>query len=470
MAHLQILSNRARPMPPCEGIYGLSEAGLDFNSASRLAQSGLISPRIPLPTPASPQNRALFSFLSLLSLNFVTKPSDKETMDQDILPDNAIISAIFPNAEPVSVTILTKTFDTCTFRAQFETQPCEDWPMDLIVHMEMLDDEPILEVVTAIGRAANHQFPGLVPETYKHGITMTADGRDVEYSISRFLTGTVTLESVWPSFTPEQKESLVDAVVKAIKQVHQMRRTDPVVKDLLADTPFVHSDGSVCIGSPRSGYSKDLREFLARLVDRNQLRRSATSDIVETADGVLIHSSLPELGQVLLTNEDIEILDKNIVLSHNDIEPRNISVQATLMPDGSTSYELVGIIDCHKAGFFPFAFETAQKDLSLGNENLFLDWYILFKQKTREMIPAGGASEKLINAVRIITKSKCIQQKTSVMAEFRRRWLEKEGLELSDDVLTGWERRHTGGGEGRSWVFSLEENIRLYEMVAQDCQ
>lgn len=409
--------------------------------------------------------------MSLPPLSFATTTtSNKETMGQDILPDNAILSAIFPNAKPVSVTILTKTFDTCTFRAQFETQPCEHWPMDLIVHIEMLDDEPILEIATAIGRAANHQFPGLVPETYKHGITMTADGRDVEYSVSRFLTGTVTLESVWPSFTPGQKESLVDAVVMAVKQVHQMRRTDPVVKELLAGTPFIHSDGSVCIGSPRSGYSKDLREFLTHLVDRNQLRRSATSDIVETADGLLIHSSLPELGQVLLTNEDVDILDKNIVLSHNDIEPRNISVQATLLPDGSKSYELVGIIDCHKAGFFPFAFETAHKDLSLGNENLFLDWYVLFKQKTREMIPAGGASEKLIKAVRIITKSKCMQQKTSVMAEFRRRWLEKEGLDLSEDVLTGWERRNTCAGEGRPWVFSLEENVRLYEMVAQDCQ
>jgi hypothetical protein len=76
----------------------------------------------------------------------------------------------------------------------------------------------------------------------------------------------------------------------------------------------------------------------------------------------------------------------------------------------------------------------------------------------------------LIRAVRIITKSKCMQQKTSVMAEFRRRWLEKEGLDLSNDVLTGWERRNTGAGESRPWVFSLEENVRLYEMVAQDCQ
>jgi hypothetical protein len=37
-------------------------------------------------------------------------------------------------------------------------------------------------------------------------------------------------------------------------------------------------------------------------------------------------------------------------------------------------------------------------------------------------------------------------------------------------VLTGWERRNTCAGEGRPWVFSLEENVRLYEMVAQDCQ
>ena len=86
------------------------------------------------------------------------------------------------------------------------------------------------------------------------------------------------------------------------------------------------------------------------------------------------------------------------------------------------------------------------------------------------MIPAGGASAKLIRAVRIITKSKCMQQKTSVMAEFRRRWLEKEGLELSDDILTGWEKQSGDAEEEQPWVFSLEENVKLYEVVAQDCQ
>lgn len=401
----------------------------------------------------------------------ILQHSNKRTMGQDLEPDNAILSAIFPHAKPASVTILNKTFDTCRFRARFDTQPCKDWPMDLVVHMEVFDEMPVLEVVTAIGTAANHQFPGLVPETYACGKALTSDGRDVEYTVTRYLTGTVTLETVWPSLRSEQKEALVDAVVVSIKQVHQLKSTDPTVKELLADTPFIHSDGGICIGGPRNGYSKNVREFLTHLVEKNQLRRSPTSDIVETADGVLIHSSLPELGQVLLTHNDIETLDQNIVLSHNDIEPRNISVQAVEAEDGSIDYQLVGIIDCHRAGFFPFAFETAHKDLSLGNENLFLDWYMLFKEKTRSMIPPGGASEKLIRAVRIITKSKCIQQKTSVMAEFRRRWLEKEGLGLSDDMLTGWECVDSSSARRQEpWVFSLEENVRLYDQVTQNCQ
>lgn len=391
-------------------------------------------------------------------------------MSQDLGPDKATLSAIFPNVKPVSVTVLARAFDTCTFRAQFDVQPYEEWPMDLTVHMEIFDDEHVLEAVTAIRGAANHQFPGLVPETYKCGKITRADGRDAEYTVTRFLTGTVNLEKVWPSLEPEQKEPLVDAVVTAVKRVQQMRRTDPAVKELLAGTPFISSDENVCIGSPRSGYSKNIREFLTHLVERNQLRRSATSDIVETPDGMLIHSSLSELGQVLLSNEDIDNLDNNVMLSHSDIEPRHVSVQATTLPDGSITYELIGMTDGHKAGFFPFAFETAHKDLALGNENLFLDWYLMFKQKTRDMIPAGGASAKMIKAVRIITQSKCLQQKNSVMAEFRRRWLEKEGLVMSEDILTGWERKKAGDEESRPWKFSLEENIRLYEMVAQDCQ
>jgi hypothetical protein len=342
--------------------------------------------------------------------------------------------------------------------------------MDLVVRLELFDEVPVLEVVTAIGRAANHQLPGLVPETYVCSNAITSDGREIEYTVSKFLTGTVNLASVWPRLRADQKETLVDAVVMAVKQVHQLKSSDPIVKGLLKRTPFIHADGGTCIGGPRNGYSRNIREFLTHLVDRNQLRRSPTSDIVETADGVLIHSSLPELGQVLLTHDDINTLDENIVLSHNDIEPRNISVKVVLTEDGSTNYELVGIVDCHKAGFFPFAFETAHKDLSLGNENLFLDWYMLFKEKTRSMIPPGGASEKLIRAVRIITKSKCMQQKTSVMAEFRRRWLEKEELDLSDDVLEGWIRTNTDKAMAREpWVFSIEENSRLFDQVNQDC-
>ena len=80
-------------------------------------------------------------------------------MGLDLVPDNTFLSAIFPNAKPVSVTVLTKAFDTCTFRAQFEIQPWKDWPMDLIVHMEILDDEPILEVVTAIRYSRKPSLP-----------------------------------------------------------------------------------------------------------------------------------------------------------------------------------------------------------------------------------------------------------------------------------------------------------------------
>ncbi|KAF2627520.1 hypothetical protein BU25DRAFT_458420 [Macroventuria anomochaeta] len=140
-----------------------------------------------------------FEYYSQLAVFFILQHLNNRTMGQDLVPDNVILSAILPQSKPVSVTILTKTSDTCTFRVQFDTQPCKDWSMDLVVHMEVFDDVPVLEVVTAIGRAANHQSPGLVPETYKCDNAMTADGRDVEYTVTRFLTATVTLESVWPS-------------------------------------------------------------------------------------------------------------------------------------------------------------------------------------------------------------------------------------------------------------------------------
>jgi hypothetical protein len=157
-----------------------------------------------------------------------------------------------------------------------------------------------------------------------------------------------------------------------------------------------------------------------------------------------------------------------VVLSHNDLEPRNLLVKREEGEDGP-HYKLAAIIDWEMAGLFPSAFETAVKDISLGNCNQYLDWYLMFKERTRAMISGGEASEKLVKAVRLIADSRTMQQKRGVSAEIRRRWIVREGLELSENALEGWIPKTVGDGAEHTLLpFSKADNDELEQQVLKD--
>jgi hypothetical protein len=120
----------------------------------------------------------------------------------DPLPDNIVLSTIFPIATTVSTEVLANHRGICTFAVHFDSAPCATWPQDLIVRLDTNLDNP--EPVCGLQVIAQMQIPDLAPETLVCSKAALADGTPVAYSVTPFVTDTVCLESIWPSLSRSQ--------------------------------------------------------------------------------------------------------------------------------------------------------------------------------------------------------------------------------------------------------------------------
>ncbi|KAI4939833.1 uncharacterized protein J4E92_001119 [Alternaria infectoria] len=384
--------------------------------------------------------------------------------DRMLRPDTAIISAIFTESQPNSIEILAHSFTNCTFKAEFPNRPA------VIVRLDTASGS--LAVVSEIQEAASLQIPTYVPEILSYGKVVTENQSDMHYMVTRFITETVTLESVWTSLNLTQKTSLVDAVANAVDKLQQLDTSHALLQQILPNTALdaVANSRDISIGSSFLGFAKSVREFIALYVAKRQAKRFATSSIEDAldGDGIVIRSALPELGDIHLSSRDLGVLETSLVLSHNDLEPRNLLVKKAESEDGP-QYELAAIIDWEMAGLLPSAFETAVKDVSLGSNNQYLDYYLMFKEKTRSTISGGESSEKLIKAIRLIDESWSQQMKRNVGAETRKRWISREGLELSEDAFEGWIMKPARDGTKREMrSCSKADNKELEDQVLRD--
>ncbi|KAF2823796.1 hypothetical protein CC86DRAFT_395841 [Ophiobolus disseminans] len=280
-------------------------------------------------------------------------------------------------------------------------------------------------------RIASTPISDLVPATHDVGRATTANGTNVEYTLTDFVSDTVDLESVWPSLDAVQRPSLIDAIVVALEKIQQ------------SHDHFEH------VGGPHIGYANNMRDFLTLFVAKHQTKSQPTSTITDTPDGIVIKSALPDLDDVFLSNDDLQALYDDATHCHNDLEPRNILIRRS--KDDVSQYQLAAIIDWEMVGFFPFAFETAVKDTALGCANLHFDWYTMFKSKTKHLIAPGEHSNKLIEAVRLIVDSRSLQWK-------------RNRLELHEDLQLGWVKKDAA----KPWAFSKRKNDELEMQVLKD--
>ena len=386
---------------------------------------------------------------------------------KDLVPDQQILAAITGISPPKGQTydIISNTFDTCTFRLKLEGERPKGYPADLIVRLEASENR--LAQVATLQRLGHLQLPDVVPETLNVGIVKDASGRQLEYSISSYVEGTSTLEDIWDTISRDDQQYLIDSVIGAITKLHGLNlQSEDVRQRLLHLQPEGNSEKPLepLIGGPELGYHANIAQLLEAFAG------GVGSDtqgykIEQTQGGIAVQSIFADIGAIELSQADLDALKENIVLCHNDLEPRNILVRQC-QPDSegnSAGYQVAAIIDWEMAGFYPFAFEFGFKDTVLGSSNLYLSWYLLFKERAARRVPEGSCHSKLIKAMTTIGRSKTRAKKRTIGFQFQRKWIERHGLSLLD------ERRGWVPGDGvENPVFTKEDKENLEHEVLKE--
>ncbi|KAH6847419.1 hypothetical protein B0I37DRAFT_430962 [Chaetomium sp. MPI-CAGE-AT-0009] len=374
-----------------------------------------------------------------------------------LLPDQQILSAIFPDVPNITAdlcTVISNTFETCTFRVQLATEPRPGFPADLVIRLQTAGSH--LAAIAKLQHLAHLQLPHLVPETLDVGSATDATGREVDYSVTPFLDGTTVLEEIWAGLDPRNQRSLVESIVVAMEQLQKVSAQNPDVFHIVQQYDKSPSESQPStkspLGSPHTGFYPGIKQLLEAFLGE-RAAKSQACEILDTDDGIVVRSAVDEIGEIELSKSDLDHLMGRIVFCHNDLEPRNILVRQ--VGDG---YELAAIIDWEMAGFFPFAYETGLKDTVLGSSNLWFTWYSLFKEQTAMLIPNEEGHGKLIKALRIIAGSKDATMPNNVGVRVAAKWIKRERLRMSPDVKYGWVRED---GAGQLPAFTKEDNDNL---------
>ena len=171
------------------------------------------------------------------------------------------------------------------------------------------DNSNRLRTIAAMQTIARLAIPDLVPTIERYGTTTTADGRNVDFSVSKFIHDTVTLESVWDDLEEEQQVRIVKELLDAVKKLHAISLSDSTVAQIFEGTGFA-------------------------------LLSSESRAIVIGG-----HSEYDDINPVLISSNDLQQLQNSVVLCHNDLEPRNILVHPKELDNGTTSYFIAAFID-----------------------------------------------------------------------------------------------------------------------------
>lgn len=344
-------------------------------------------------------------------------PSKDETL---VRPDRAILRDIFPSevAKNISLDdckVISTSSETCVFHIRLDASPVPGWPVNLLIR---LDDAAAsgcsLAAVTELQHLARFELRDLIPKVLLVGSATSLAGRNLEFSVRPYLYGTMAvLDDVWSGLSPENQRALVDAAVGAMVKLQKLLAVKrPRVRRFLH--AHAHPDTDIdsgfrdVIGGPNGGYFDGIKQLLQACLGEERFTRRVC-EIVDTEDGIAVRSTRDDIGSVELSQSDMDDLMKHAVLCHNDLEPRSIFVRRVDNRGSGSSngwYELAAIFDWQSAGFFPFAYEYANKDGDLGSVTRWTSWYLLYKERATSLLPKGESHEKLIRALDIITRSR----------------------------------------------------------------
>lgn len=371
--------------------------------------------------------------------------------DREVVPDESLLRHIFANNQPSSTSIILQDCDKCIFTAVF-SNALKNGQHSCIVRLEALDGKstPQFSMVAAMQEIAATCIPGLVPETLQVGIAANEQGREFEFCVTDFVEG-ITLQEIWDQMTGEDRRFVTTAVVEALEKLHSVRLLDAKVQTIMCR---VLGEGGeevlkkATMGGPSTGLLNDGPSLLSAIKQRWKLRRPChTIQPVEDPKGLVIKSGFEDIGSTTVSDADMGQWPKEAVFCHNDLTPRNLILQSSEGPDGNKRYKLAAIIDWELAGFYPPSYQLSLQDTYLSGGNRHLSFYLLLKERMKDIVPASPSQVALLRAMELIFESRerKLSEGSNVPANIRKRF--KEMLRLSRDKhpYVGWKCETDGG-------------------------
>ncbi|KFY73995.1 hypothetical protein V499_05943 [Pseudogymnoascus sp. VKM F-103] len=290
--------------------------------------------------------------------------------DRDVKPDECLLTHIFTDNQPKSISIFLQGWDKCVFKAGLPNDPQNDYTT-CVVRLESEDEKPKnFAMIAAMQRIAATIIPDLIPKTYQIGKAANAQGRMFHFSVVELLEGDL-LEDVWQLMSAGEQNSVVADLVEALEKLHSVRLCDNMAQDVLRKMlredgeelrPFLETPG--VFGGPHTGVLNSGHELLYSIMEKRKLKKSSfcTMDPVNDSQDVRIQSSFEDMRSMVINNSDISKWAGESVLCHNDLTPRNLILQPRPSADGKSNYKLAGIIDWEMDGFYPPSYELGLQD------------------------------------------------------------------------------------------------------------
>ncbi|TID06534.1 hypothetical protein CH35J_001566 [Colletotrichum higginsianum] len=372
---------------------------------------------------------------------------------RNIAPDQVLLNHIFPDQPQASSSIILQNWDKCVFKASFPDSPEPCRPR--VVRLEVIrQDEKATQfnIVSAMQQIAADAIHDLVPATFQIGVASNGEGRRLRFCVMDFAEG-VTLEEVWDQMNCENQQSVVAALVEALRKLHSIRLSDDRVRDILRremDEPDVEAFQEAVMGGPSTGFLHDGLALLRAITRRLELKKPFhTTTPIPGSDGggIVLRSHFDELGSVELQSATMEQWGREAVFCHNDLTPRNIILRPRNADDGTRApdYELSAITDWELFGFYPASYELSLQDTYLSGGN---------------RLAIGVLSE---------SRQRRLAEGSNIPAHIRERFMQRLHLRRHEDPYIGWVPKNQGAAPpefSRADAQRLEDDV-VAEMVAQ---
>ncbi|KAJ3494103.1 hypothetical protein NLG97_g4291 [Lecanicillium saksenae] len=167
-----------------------------------------------------------------------------------------------------------------------ENDGCSKEPV--IVRLESATEATAtrFDLTFKIQTLAHKQLTALVPPVLQSGKVKDSEGREYCFSVVKFVPGP-TVESVWAELDDNNKELVIKEIIAALKVLHSQNLNDRSIQDAL-------EQATTCQAEDPESHS------------------------------VKITSRFPELGTVVIEENEMDQWVQEAVLCHNDLTPRNL--------------------------------------------------------------------------------------------------------------------------------------------------